>query len=283
MSFVHHEGKVETKVFSTLAIGPNGCCSLFEGVCVLERISTGNIFNASCWDVIAWIENMLLMTDGRLKVREATQTWMGKYGQTLESYSPHLWFSRKQPITAKKKIPFHITGLCRCCTLWQRLLASHRWSLWAVWRKLSDATFYLICWNVVSHVDEVRIFSQKSGRGTRVTADIIVSTTQDKSYEFILNIHWPASTLMLLIPVWCVEGGWERETFAHLSLLQSWNGLACCCAWKEGTTLQSSENKFTWKSRRYLRYRCRDEACVQRQKVFVCIWGKWTHTHTHAV
>ena len=30
LSFVHHEGEVETKVFSMLAIGPNRCCSLFD-------------------------------------------------------------------------------------------------------------------------------------------------------------------------------------------------------------------------------------------------------------
>lgn len=30
LSFVHHEGRVETKVFSMLAIGPNGCYSLFD-------------------------------------------------------------------------------------------------------------------------------------------------------------------------------------------------------------------------------------------------------------
>lgn len=70
--FVHHEGEVETKVFSILAIGR----SLFDpgrSVCVLERIPPpGSMLIASRWNVIPRIEKtQARMTDGCLKVRGA--------------------------------------------------------------------------------------------------------------------------------------------------------------------------------------------------------------------
>lgn len=78
---VHHQGEDVTKVFSVRAAGPMIAIFLIsDGVCVLERISTGRCSRMR-WSAIWWTEDT---PDALLKVREArgvvlafSKTWPG--------------------------------------------------------------------------------------------------------------------------------------------------------------------------------------------------------------
>lgn len=167
------------------------------------------------------------MTDDCLKVRETQRLSL----QTLR-LDGHMWVSEGvllfPPSTRSTDHQEHIPSLLKkshfilqaCVTAvlcGSVFLPVKWWSLWAVLRNLSDATFYLICWNVASHADEyTHILSDvlAEGQGSQLTLLF-------QQQGIGLNIHWPVSTLVLVVKVWRALDRWERETFAHLSMHQS--------------------------------------------------------------
>lgn len=112
-----------------------------------------------------------------------------------------------------------------------------------------------------------------------------------KGYERIWNIHRvsltgtdmgaPHSRLM------CQRKMGEGNICTSVIPSVIKRGWACCCASKEGTASESSENKFMWESGRCLRFRtglvCRDKKCVEkkRSRVNVCVIPVARDTNKH--
>lgn len=124
------------------------------------------------------------MIDICLKVRECAQRlkgcpfkpskWIGKFGKgEWKSYTPLPAVTH--PITAY--ISNFIIQTCHCCS--PLFLPFKRWSLWAVFRKWCNVLSRMLKCGMSCRWS-THILSDVGGVLTRVSADIIVSTTQDK-------------------------------------------------------------------------------------------------------
>ena len=178
-------GKSWKKSVSILAIGPNGCCSLFDlrrsvrprkdlhwehhDCLMLECDTMNRKHTVDDWRPPKGERGCAQTQSLSVQTLRLDGKNVGRVSDSLDSLHPPLIAqiikkaSLKKP-TAKKShfiLQAHVTAVL-CGTIF---LPVKWWSLWAVLRKLSDATFYLICWNVASHVDEVHIFSQICGWG----------------------------------------------------------------------------------------------------------------------
>lgn len=240
------------------------------------------------------------MTDGCLKVRGDAEVVCSK-PQTRWAHvgRPREGVALTQPSTQSTDHQQHIPSLPKnpisynslvsllCCMA--ALSPVKRWSLWAVLRKLSDATFYLICWNVASHVDEVHIFSQMFRRWGwgRVSADIIVSTTQDKRLWMCLKYslsftdrhqHWSASFQS------SVPQTDERGKHLHIchSLSHKKGELAVVHQSGAQRSRSSGSKVYVGKREMFEIQGCGDAGSVCRDKEVWAREGEKSNAHAHA-
>ena len=90
---------------------------------------------------------------------------------------------------------------------------------------------------------------------------IIVSAAQHK--RLWMRFHWPASTLTTShFTLRRLADGGGGDIWASVSRWVT-KSLRMLCASKEGTTSESSENKFMWERGRHFRVRGRDQARVR--------------------
>lgn len=136
---------------------------------------------------------------------------------------------------------------------------------------------------------------RSSGGGRESLLTLLFQQHGMKGCERVLDVHWVSLTGVDTgaphLRLTRVRQMWEGNicTSVTPSVIKGW---ACCRASKDGTASESYENKFMWKSGRYLRFRgqrwglstetkaCARESTSARNETQMYIWFLQHETRT---